>query len=62
VHNGSLRFENPHLWVELSPEMEIQKMELKEAFEDSQSLRKAAEMAVIYGGLVASTPFLLLGR
>jgi putative selenate reductase len=60
VDEDLLRFENKQVRIELSPDMRVFKMELKEPFDGTLSLRKAAEMAVIYGGLARSAPFLLI--
>jgi putative selenate reductase len=60
VDEDLLRFENKQVRIEFSPDMRILKMELKEPFDEALSLRKAAEMAVIYGGLARSAPFLLI--
>ena len=38
----------------------MQEMAAKEAFEGNFSLRPAAEMAVLYNGIRASLPFLLV--
>jgi putative selenate reductase len=58
VDNGTLIFENRHLRLTLSPDFRLQAMDLKQAFEGEFSSRGAAEMAVLFGGLRASTLFL----
>jgi putative selenate reductase len=58
VDNGTLIFENRHLRLTLSPDFRLQAMDLKQAFEGEFSSRGAGEMAVLFGGLRASTLFL----
>jgi putative selenate reductase len=60
LQTGSLRFENQKVRIQLAPGFQIVGMELKEAFEGTLSLREAAEMELIYRGLVTSAPFLLV--
>ncbi len=51
-------FEDTHMRIALSPDFEVQRMELKEAFEGELPLLEAAEMAVILKGVAESLPFL----
>jgi putative selenate reductase len=58
MQDGSLTFENAHLRASLSPDLDVQEMALKEAFEGMFSLKEAAEMALILKGITTSLPFL----
>jgi putative selenate reductase len=60
MQNGSLSFENQQVRIQLTHDFQIEEMELKEAFEGTLSLREVAEMSLIYRGLAASAPFLLV--
>jgi putative selenate reductase len=51
-------YENRLLTISLSPDFEIRRMELKEPFEGTFSLKEAAEMALMLKGITASLPFL----
>jgi putative selenate reductase len=51
-------YEDAHVQVMLSSEFAILRMELKEAFEGELSLVAAAEMAMIFTGILRSLPFL----
>jgi putative selenate reductase len=60
VQNGTLLFEDDAVRLVLSPDFEVAEMALKEAFEDTRSLRNAAEMALIFEGVRRSLPFVLV--
>lgn len=59
MQNGGWRFENDTLQLDLNDSFEVKTMQLKAPFEGEQSLREAAEMAVVYHGVTKSLPFLL---
>jgi putative selenate reductase len=59
LHNGSVVFENNQVRANLSGNWEIGKLDLKEAFEGTVSLREAAEMSVILRGVTGSLGFVL---
>jgi putative selenate reductase len=60
LENGSLKFENAQMRVQLTPDLNVTHMELKEPFEGSVSLSEAAEAYVILQGVTTSAPFLLM--
>jgi putative selenate reductase len=60
VQNSTIIFENAHVRVNLSSDLEIKEMALKEAFEGTLSLEEAAEMALILRGITTSVPFLIV--
>jgi putative selenate reductase len=62
VKNDTMTFENAQLRASLSPDFEIHEMALKETFEETLSLRGAAEMALIFRGVTTALPFLLGDR
>jgi len=58
LDGDEITFENASLTISLSPDFELRRMELKEPFEGTFSLKEAAEMALILKGVTASLPFL----
>jgi putative selenate reductase len=58
---GRMDFANEWLSISLSPDFQIEDLELKEEFEGAFSLSRPAEMAVILKGLLHSLPFLPIG-
>ncbi len=62
VQNGTLLFRDARMSINLTPDLAILEMALKETFEGTFSLKEVAEMAVIYEGITESVPFLLAGR
>ncbi len=61
VEDGGTVYEDAHVRVRLSPDMRVEQMTLKQAFEGELSLAAAAEMAVVYEGVQKSLPFVLAG-
>jgi len=59
VGNGLLTYESDKVRIHLSPDLVADDMVLKETFEGKLSLREAAEMYVVLGGISASAGFLL---
>jgi putative selenate reductase len=57
--NGSFRYEDDQVRASLSGDGSVADLELKEAFDGTRSLRGAAELALIFKGIVASAPFLV---
>ncbi len=57
--NGILTFETAHLRVTLTPDLLLQEITLKSAFEEVVSLVAAAEMVLILQGVTRSLPFLI---
>ena len=55
---GEMAFENELLSVSLSPDFQVRALGLKEAFEGTFSLVRAAEMVMILKGIITSLPFL----
>ncbi len=55
--DNGLVYEDAHVRVSLTAEFAVAGMELKQAFEGELSLVPAAEMAVLYRGLIGSLPF-----
>ncbi|MDY6876055.1 MAG: putative selenate reductase subunit YgfK [Chloroflexota bacterium] len=55
---GGMDFENDLLRASLSPDFQVESLELKKEFEGLFSLAEAAEMAVILKGVAISLPFL----
>lgn len=62
VDKDSVTFENQHLSLQLSPDFSVKAVELKEPFAGVQSLKTAAEMAVVLKGIQNSLGFMLAGR
>ena len=60
LKDGELVFENAQVRLSLSSDFAVKEMALKEAFDGTLSLREAAEMTVIFKGITASVPFLLV--
>jgi putative selenate reductase len=58
ANGGILTFWNAWVQVRLSPALEVLDMELREPFEETLSLRGAAEMAMILRGVSDALPFL----
>ncbi|MGD9048627.1 MAG: putative selenate reductase subunit YgfK [Anaerolineae bacterium] len=58
MDNGSFVFEDDQVRASLSGDGLVADLELKEAFSGTRSLKEAAEMALMFRGIVASTPFL----
>ena len=59
LENGTLTYEDALVRVSLTRDWQVKEMAAKEAFEGSLSLRSAAEMAVLYDGIMDSLPFLV---
>jgi putative selenate reductase len=57
--DGQFTFETDQVCVSLSRDFGIEKIELKQPFEGTLSLKDAAEMALILRGVISSLPFLL---
>jgi hypothetical protein len=55
-----MSFENESLRLSVSPDFQIQDMELKEEFEGAFSLTGAAEMHAVLRGVLQSLSFLLM--
>jgi putative selenate reductase len=62
IEKGSLLFDDAKLSIELSPDLTILGMSLKEPFDGTFSLKAVAEMVVIFDGIMASAPYLMAGR
>jgi putative selenate reductase len=62
IQNGTLLFDDDNLSIELNPDLTILGMSLKEPFDGTFSLKTAAEMVVIFDGIMASAPYLVAGR
>jgi len=60
VQNGRMTFENTQVRVLLSHNFEIEAMAPKESFEGALPLREAAEMTLIFNGVTAGLPFMLV--
>ncbi len=60
LDGDEITYENTLLTISLSPDFEIRRMELKEPFAGTISLKEAAEMALILKETTASLPFLPL--
>jgi putative selenate reductase len=58
MQQGQLVFENPQVGVRLSSQFGIIDMELRRSFEGTQSLKDAAEMALLLQGVAGSLSFL----
>jgi putative selenate reductase len=58
--DGGMTFENRHLRLRLGPDSDMTSMTLKESFEGECSLKQAAEMVVIFKGVLETLPFLLV--
>ncbi|MGC9332606.1 MAG: hypothetical protein ACP5JJ_00540, partial [Anaerolineae bacterium] len=56
--NETLLFEDSQVRIQFSPQFEIRAMTLKGSFSGTRSLKGAAEMAVIFKGIVTSSAFL----
>jgi putative selenate reductase len=59
LKDGQFAFESAQIDVRLSSQFETIQVELRAPFEGTLSLKEAAEMALILGGVTASLPFLL---
>ena len=57
--DGELLYEDDRGRVRLAPDFSVLHSELLRSFEGTLSLRRAAEMALILEGVIASTPYLL---
>ena len=55
---GAMEYEDERVRASLSPDFQIETLELKTEFEGTLSLRGTAEMAVILKGVTVSLPFL----
>lgn len=53
------QFEDAALQLSFDDQFTLKEMQLKQSFEGEYSLRRAAEMAVVYHGVTKSLPFLL---
>jgi putative selenate reductase len=62
IQNGTLLFEDANLSLELTTDLSILGMALKQPFSGTFSLRGIAEMAIIFDGITASNPFFFAGR
>jgi putative selenate reductase len=60
VNEGALVYGTPQVRLGLTPAFGLQEMTLKAAFDGPLSLKEAAEMALVYRGVKASLPFLLV--
>ncbi len=59
LESGDLLYEDDLVRVRLAPDFSIRRSELLRSFEGSLSLRRAAEMALILEGVIASAPYLI---
>jgi putative selenate reductase len=62
LQDGSLVFEDGEVRLTLSSDFQVREMALKQAFEETRSLKPAAEMAFILEGVRRSLPFVLVAR
>lgn len=58
IEKDRIIFDNSLVHISLSPDFNIHEMTVKRAFDGTLSLRKAAEMALIFNGVITSLPFM----